>query len=180
MFGQKTSPTMATTKTPRQLLDEEVAERVVVLDRLATWLRAECPRDVLVPVDKKTPLRRHAGGAWGWEQYCAFRAEHPTHTCYGIVTADLCAVVLDDADASDVMEGGDELLRAPMAHTATGECYLFRRRQTAGALPSSLYSEGLVVVAPSVGMTWARAPWDTPVAEVSEPLLRLLRSVGPK
>lgn len=161
--------------------------------RLQRWLHDDAPADVLMPVDPRTkaPLFRHAGGSWGWRAFDRWLGEAARVDGVGILLKTLCAVDVDCAAMVLELERRFPVLgAAPKETTARGAHFLFRR--SALADEHGFYDScskgmagvdfktvtrtgtgGLLLVAPSPGKAWVRAPWTLgAVPEIPEDLLR--------
>ncbi|KXZ42432.1 hypothetical protein GPECTOR_147g16 [Gonium pectorale] len=121
-----------------QLADE-------LLSRLILWLKADFPRDVVMPMtSRKEPCFAHKGGAWTWLRLdeclpsmmrCpksltqvreATLAQQQQHV--GILLRELCVLDFDDeATALSYESLFLELREAPCETTCKGRHYFFRR-----------------------------------------------------
>lgn len=156
--------------------------------KLMGWLRANHPRDIVMPCRKntKSPMYAHADGAWTWARVDKTPL---VGVDVGVLLHDLCVVDVDDHDIAASLEGSfEELRRAPCERTRHGMHYLFVRSATADS--DGYYdgksqvvdgvdfktrchtgTRGFVVVAPSTGKTWVRAPWCAAPFAISDDLL---------
>ena len=165
---------------------------------LATWLRRHHPDDVLMPAvhGEKRPAFVHAARPYTWQDYdrrCAERSRGSRQFDVGILLSDLCCVDVDCIGVAQELERRFPALRAAPCETTTkGAHYYFSRSPRADAhghydgarqrnpkvdfkTRCANGTRGFVVVAPSTGKTWVRAPWDVcphgPAPEVPDDLL---------
>jgi P4 family phage/plasmid primase-like protien len=165
-----------------------------VLEEMEVFLKTRYPGDMLMPLRSsscKEPKYRHKGQAWSWGAYDEFKAREPGHSEYGLLLRALCALDFDDEkQAMEFEESYEELKRAPMERTRKGRHYLFERPSWAdgesyydGARQRgadvkvdfktvcSTGTSGLLVVSPSEGKEWVRAPWSCEPFPISRSLL---------
>ena len=165
------------------------------VDRLQAWLTEFAPSDQLMPVEdgSKIPMFKHASPAeWTLAKLCRWRATRPSHTNFAIILKAMCVVDVDNAAVASELESRfPELARAPCEKTAKGMHYFFTRPALADThgfydarapvlaavdfkTRTSSGTGGVIVVSPSTGKSWIRAPWSTtgPAPEMSETLLR--------
>jgi P4 family phage/plasmid primase-like protien len=167
--------------------------------KLAGWLKAHHPKNVLIPMTDKRPIRSHRGGAWGWANFDKFMAELPVGgpneddlggLDFGILLQTLAAVDFDDEKtALEFERRHPAMLSAPTEKTRKGRHVIFARPDYADAegfydgarqkpdLPVDFKSKcstgtsGVLVVAPSLGKTWIRPPWECELQEIPRELL---------
>ena len=150
-----------------------------VRSQLSTWLReGGYEDDVIMPVavGKKHPMFAHKGGAWSWARFDAFDWRSGTFDACLLLSA-VCVVDVDSVAQADALEARFEVLkRVPCARTAKGKHYWFRRPDAADRLGyydgpaqrergvdfKSLCrtgTSGVIMIPPSTGKAWERAPW---------------------
>lgn len=139
------------------------------------YLRANFPRDVLMPVrpGEKAPMFPHKNGVWSWDAYDRARARNQD-VC--VLLTELCVVDVDSRELAAELEARFPALReAPMEQTSRGAHYWFSR--TPEADRDGHYdarspciegvdfktrcrngTSGVVVIAPSSGRKWVREP----------------------
>lgn len=162
--------------------DEEELAKLSLVSILALYLRKHHPGDVLVPVGGETgksPIVKHAMPAsWTAFESERWRRSHPRHTEYAILASTLCVIDVDsEAVAHALQERFPILASVPCERTRKGMHYFFKRSTLADedgyydarapVCPgidfksrTARRSRGVVVVAPSTGKSWIRAPWD--------------------
>ena len=165
------------------------------VDRLQSWLTEHAPSDQLMPVEiaAKQPMFKHAAPhEWYKAKLYRWRTQNPAHTNFAIILKSMCVVDVDNAAvAAELEQRFPELLRAPCEKTAKGMHYFFTRPALADMhgyydarspvlaavdfkTRTASGTGGVLVVSPSAGKSWIRAPWATPgpAPEISETLLR--------
>lgn len=163
---------------------------------LYQFLKQAHPANVLMPCGAdKNPLRKHAGGKWGWEQFEAFDFKDTTEMA--ILLKDLVVIDLDDHDLCQHVESlCPEMRTCPCVETRHGKHYYFKRTprcdelglydkarimgSAEDALPIDLKTvaatgtAGVIVVPPSCNKKWVRPLWSTPLLDVPEELASAL------
>lgn len=158
-----------------------VAEDVAQVDALARWLRETAPADVLAPVSRggKAPIVKHAAPEmWTMASLARWRSVQRDHTDFAILMKTLCALDVDNhALAAELERRFPQLADAPCESTRRGRHYIFARSALADddgyydAIAPAIAgvdfksrtctgTGGVLVVAPSLGKTWIRAPWE--------------------
>ena len=148
---------------------------------LLDWLVAAYPGDLPMPVKSgsKAPLFRHTEGAWHWEDVQLHISEDaPAFSGgIGILLHKICVVDVDDKQQAAALEARfPVLLQCPAEDTKRGRHYFFECsslcraggyfNQASSVLPhvdfKTKHANGtasFLVVAPSAGKKWLRAPW---------------------
>jgi hypothetical protein len=157
--------------------------------RLATWLRAHHPSDVLIPClpTTKAPMKSHKDGKWNWEAFEKFLHERPDHPTWGLLLKELCVIDSDDPAWSLAKELTEPALQTcPKVATKHGHHFFFLRpdfadaegyfdgaRQHGGVdvdfkSVCSTGTSGVIIVAPSPGKSWlpGRELWTTPAVHL--------------
>lgn len=160
--------------------DGDKNDRGPLINLLRGALLQHASEDVLMPAPRgeKHPMFPHAGGRWTWQAYDSAAATVPDDADLGVLLQRLVVVDVDTADAAAALEARfPALLDAPAERTKRGMHYWFRRSERmdrdgfydgAAQVASGIDlktrcasgSGGFVVVAPSAGKAWVRAPWD--------------------
>jgi hypothetical protein len=162
----------------------------MLLRLLEEWLKRDYPRDVLMPVapGTKRPESVHKDGAWGWPFWDKARRKDQD-VC--VLLRDLCVIDVDNEELVQAYEGRFPLLNlVPCEQTKKGRHYWFVRPSWADAegywdgaaqrekgvdfkSVCKTGTSGIVVVAPSQGKSWLRAPWseDAELTEMPRDLL---------
>ena len=158
---------------------------------------------MLMPLNKKTPLFKHAAIPWTWELYEDFRRDNKKHISYGLLLDTLIAIDADSIESIEYLEKTfPETLVCPAQDTAHGRHYIFHRPAWAdergffdGArqngkegLPIDVKtichtgSRGVLSVEPSISKQWVagRELWSVPVIDPSIKLLEAICKPRPK
>lgn len=148
---------------------------------LASWLRDTYPDDVLMPCcpGEKRPLYCHTQSRWSWADYNRQVKTKGVSPETGVLLSQLCCIDVDCNPVADELEKRFPILRhTAMETTSQGRHYLFSRSERAdshgyydGARQRNSRidfktrcfngTQGFLVVAPSHGKTWVRAPWES-------------------
>lgn len=184
--------------------EETLCAKLEKVDALARFLMKHHQTDVLMLVNNKQPLHKHAGqGEWSWEHFRQFRNKHPSHTQYAILLKSLCVVDFDREDIiPDWEQRFPELLQAPSELTKRGRHYFFKRSKLAdsgkyydGARQmfknnnedklevdfktiTSTGTGGVLVVCPAGGREWVRPLYSHPLDFISDALLSAVAKPG--
>ena len=164
---------------------------------LRGWLSDHFPGDVLMPVrpGTKRPAFAHRDGSWDWFRFDAAWSTG-AFTDVGVLLRGLCIIDVDSHDLAEELEARFPVLNAaPAERTQRGVHYWFARPPAADA--GGYYdgagqrqhgvdfktvcrtgTAGFVVVAPSAGRTWIRAPWCLPPGGPPELTQDLLDAVA--
>jgi hypothetical protein len=152
----------------------------------------------------KHPRFKHAHGVWSWYMFHCFVRTHEvrkaaakpawsTEAGVGVLLRTLCVIDIDCmAVALELERRHPVLTRVPTERTSKGKHYFFRRSAKAdrdgyydGARQQmasvdfktvcSNGTSGFIVVAPSPGKVWERAPWEVDqLQEIPDNLLELV------
>ena len=153
--------------------------------QIEQWLIENAPGDMLMPAVGKAPAHRHRGGVWSWKKWrsYAYSNYHNKDVC--VLLQDLCVIDVDSEEQAIALERefGSALARCPVEKTRRGRHYWFRRSRLcdqAGYFDSRSPvvkgidfktrchngTSGIIVVAPSSGKSWLRAPWEKGAARL--------------
>jgi len=149
-------------------------------DVLSDWLLASYPGDLPMPVSegRKCPMYPHSDGRWSWHLYNKFvKTRALSDLNVAILLKTLCVVDVDTHEmAAELEERFPVLATCPMEETRKGRHYFFERSslcdslefmdQRSGVIPNVDFktrcatgTAGVILVAPSEGKRWVRAPW---------------------
>ena len=157
-------------------------ERDLGLFKLSHWLRLNFPTEVMMPCapKSKAPAYAHRSGAWTWcnaARSVSRELMRSEGRNFGIVLQRMCIIDVDDRSTANELEAQFPVLKqVPCESTHRGMHYFLLRSELAdrcgyfdGANQvmrgvdfksvCSTGSGGFVVVAPSHGRQWVRAPW---------------------
>lgn len=162
-------------------------DRLNCMKTIATFLHANYPNDLLMPVKvgSKHPEYPHKGDAWSWSKYFALASkQHTMSTDVCILLNDLCVVDVDDVEIARELEAAFPiLLQSPCESTKKGFHYWFTRPISADELGyydgaaqrrthidfksvCATNTSGVVVIAPSTDKRWVRSLWATPLQDI--------------
>lgn len=153
----------------------------MTLTCLTSWLRDTYPDDVLMPCcpGEKRPLYCHTQSRWSWADYNRHIKTKGVSPETGMLLSQLCCIDVDCNPVADELEKRFPVLRqTAMETTSQGRHYFFSRSERAdshgyydGARQRNSRidfktrcfngTQGFLVVAPSNGRTWVRAPWES-------------------
>lgn len=138
---------------------------------------AAYPRDTPIPIPKgqKHPAFPYSDNKWTWNKFYNYKKK--ANDNIAILLCDICVIDIDSKELASEFEDRFPVLKTcPCESTTKGRHYFFSRTtktdkygyydQRSGRVPlidfktvCSTGNPGVIVVTPSEGKTWIRAPW---------------------